>query len=139
VNSKKLETSVEASFISIKRSWENNDEVRLVIPMSAHLEFLPDDSSKFAIMYGPLVMAAELGNSGMPSIYTNNHYYDPPPDSLLSNDAMPELEVVTSKLDWIVETEKPLHFKIKDKEKEYIIKPLYSIYDRKYHIFWQLK
>jgi DUF1680 family protein len=139
VNGKKLETSAEASFISIRRNWENNDEVKLVIPMSVHLEFLPDDSSKFAIMYGPLVMAADMGRSGMPSIYTNNHYYDPPPDSLLSHDTMPELEVETSKLDWIVETGEPLKFAIKDKNKEYIIQPLYSIYDRKYHIFWQLK
>jgi len=39
-------------------------------------------------MYGPLVLAAELGKSGMPSIYTNNNFYIPPPDDLLSKDSM---------------------------------------------------
>jgi uncharacterized protein len=139
VNGKKLKIKPEASFISIKRNWENNDEVELNIPLSAHLEFLADDASKFAIMYGPLVMAAELGKSGMPSIYTNNNYYTPPPDSLLSKDSMPELEIATSKTDWFVETEKPLHLIIRDNQKEFFIQPLYSIYDQKYHVYWQLK
>ena len=139
VNGKKLETNAEASFISIKRNWENNDEVEIKIPLRPHLEYLPDDASKFAIMYGPLVMAAELGKSGMPSIYTNNNYYNPPPEGLLSKDAMPELDISTIKTDWIVATEKPLHFIIINNQKEFFIQPLYSIYDQKYHVYWQLK
>ena len=122
-----------------RRNWENNDEVELDIPLRTHLEFLPDDASKFAILYGPLVMAAELGQSGMPSIYTNNNYYNPPPDSLLSKDTMPELDIATSKTDWIVETGTPLQFTIADKPKEFMLKPLYSIYDQKYNVYWQLK
>jgi len=139
VNGKKLETGPGDSFISIKRNLENNDEVELEIPLKTHLEFLPDDASKFAILYGPLVMAAELGQSGMPSIYTNNNYYNSQPDSLLSTDIMPELDIVTSKTDWMVETEKPLQFKIADKGREFMVKPLFSIYDQKYHVYWQLK
>jgi len=139
VNGNKLETGAGTSFISIKRNWENNDEVELNIPLTTHLEFLPDDATKFAILYGPLVMAAEMGQLGMPSIYTNDNYYNPPSDSLLSKDTMPELDIVASKPDWIVETEKPLHFIITDKQKEFRIKPLYSIYDQKYHVYWQLK
>ncbi len=139
VNGVKLEISAEASFISMKRIWENNDEVKLEIPMRMHLEFLPDDVSKFAILYGPLVMAAELGQLGMPSIYTSNNYSSPPPDNLLSRETIPELDIDTSKTDWIVETEKPLHFIIKDRQKEFKIAPLCSIYDQKYNVYWQLK
>ena len=139
MNGKKLETGAGASFISIQRNWENNDEVELEIPLKTHLEFLPDDASKFAILYGPLVMAAELGKSGMPSIYTNNNYFNPPPDSYLSKVSMPELDIATSKTDWIAGTEEPLHFIISDKQQEFKIKPLYSIYDQKYHVYWQLK
>jgi DUF1680 family protein len=138
VNGKKLETDAGVSFVSIRRNWENNDEVELDIPRSTHLEFLADDASKFAILYGPLVMAAELGKSGMPSIYTNNNYIFPPPDSLLSKDTMPELDVAAGRTDWIAETEKPLHFIITDKQKEFMLKPLYGIYDQKYHVYWQL-
>jgi DUF1680 family protein len=139
VNGKKLEIKLEVSFLSIKRNWENNDEVELEIPLGMHLKFLPDDASKFAILYGPLVMAAELGQFGMSSIYTNNNYSSPPPDSLLSQDAMPELDIDTSKTDWIVGTEKPLHFIIKDRQKEFKITSLCSIYDQKYNVYWQLK
>ena len=139
VNGKKFAADAGASFISIKRNWENNDEVELEIPMTVHLEFLPDDASKFAIRYGPLVIAAELGKSGMPSIYTNNNYYDLVPESLLSTDSMPELDITNSQPDWIVETENPLHFIIKDKQKEFKLKPLYRIYDQRYHVYWQAK
>jgi hypothetical protein len=75
----------------------------------------------------------------MPSIYTNNNYYNPPPESFLSKDTMPELDIATSKTDWIVETGTPLQFTIADKPKEFMLKPLYSIYDQKYNVYWQLK
>jgi uncharacterized protein len=138
VNGRKPETDMEASFISIKRYWENNDEVELDIPLSIHLEFLPDDPSKFAILYGPLVLAAQLGQFGMPSIYTNNNYFNPPPASLLSKDTMPELDIDTRKTGWIVKKEETLQFIISDQQKEFLLKPLYSIYDQKYHVYWQL-
>lgn len=139
VNGKTLEIEAEASFIAIRRKWEDNDEVVLDLAPSTHLAFLPDDASKFAILYGPIVLAAALGQAGMPPIYTNNNYYNPPPDSLLSKDTLPELEVATSKTDWVVETEKPLHFIVTDKQQQFMLKPLYRIYDQKYHVYWQLK
>lgn len=139
VNGKTLEIEAEASFIAIRRKWEDNDEVMLDLAPSTHLAFLPDDASKFAILYGPIVLAAALGQAGMPPIYTNNNYYNPPPASLLSTDTLPELEVATSKTDWVVETEKPLHFIVTDKQQQFMLKPLYRIYDQKYHVYWQLK
>ncbi|MFN8440095.1 MAG: glycoside hydrolase family 127 protein [Caldilineaceae bacterium] len=139
VNGEKLETAVEGSFIAISRNWEDHDEVELELSLSTHLEFLADDASKFAILYGPIVMAAELGKSGMPSIYSNNNYYNPPPDSLLAHDAMPELDVAIGNTDWIVATKEPLHFIVTDKQQAFRLKPLYSIYDQKYHVYWQLK
>jgi uncharacterized protein len=139
VNGERQAMDSGAAFISMRRNWENNDVVELNMTPSTHLEYLPDDASKFAILYGPLVLAAELGKSGMPSQYTNHHYYDPPPDSLLSQDAIPELDVDIRKTDWIVKKEKSLHFKMADKQKEFMLAPLYRIYDQKYHVYWQLK
>lgn len=49
------------SFISLNREWSNGDVVEMKMPFSLRLESMPDDSSRVAVMYGPLVLAGELG------------------------------------------------------------------------------
>lgn len=45
-------------WITIDRSWEDGDVVRLELPMSGRLEVLPDGSRWASVMWGPLVLAA---------------------------------------------------------------------------------
>ncbi len=127
-------------YFSITRNWKNNDEVKIDIPMEVRTETLPDDSTKFAILYGPIVLAAALGKDQMPDINTNNTYFNPPPDQLLSHELMPEIvfsnqikENITRK------TTEKLSFILKSGPSEFALKPLYEIYDEKYHIYWQRK
>ncbi len=49
------------SFIDIKRTWKTGDRVELTIPMSLRLETMPDNPRRVAILYGPTVLAGELG------------------------------------------------------------------------------
>ena len=49
------------SFIEIKRTWKTGDRVELTIPMSLRLETMPDNPHRVAILYGPTVLAGELG------------------------------------------------------------------------------
>ena len=50
------------SFVEIRRSWKTGDRVELKIPMSLRLEALPDNPNRAAILYGPTVLAGELGS-----------------------------------------------------------------------------
>jgi hypothetical protein len=50
------------SFAEIRRTWKNGDRVELSIPMSLRLEALPDNPNRVAVLYGPTVLAGELGS-----------------------------------------------------------------------------
>ncbi len=49
------------SYIRIDRKWKTGDTVALVLPKALRLEPLPDNPNKAAIMWGPLVLAGDLG------------------------------------------------------------------------------
>lgn len=47
------------SYVSITRHWHSGDHVDIALPMHAKLEQMPDKSDYFALLYGPLVLAAK--------------------------------------------------------------------------------
>jgi DUF1680 family protein len=50
------------SFVEIRRTWKTGDRISLKIPMSLRLETLPDNPKRVAILYGPTVLAGDLGS-----------------------------------------------------------------------------
>jgi hypothetical protein len=53
--------SAPGTYIEIKRKWKTGDRVSLSLVKSLRLEPLPDNPSITAIMWGPLVLAGDLG------------------------------------------------------------------------------
>jgi uncharacterized protein len=49
------------SYVEIARKWKKNDTVELVLPKTLRKEPLPDNPDRFALMWGPLVLAGDLG------------------------------------------------------------------------------
>ena len=56
------------SFIELKRTWKTGDRVELTIPMSLRLETMPDNSKRVAVLYGPTLLAGELGPEEQASV-----------------------------------------------------------------------
>jgi DUF1680 family protein len=116
------------SFISINRKWETGDKVEVEIPFSLRLESMPDDSNRVAIMYGPLVMAGDLG----------------PVQDSVSHDIMYVPVMMTEERDpsaWM----KPVEGKINTfmtvntgRPRDVEMKPFYVTYNRRYSIYWDL-
>jgi hypothetical protein len=50
-----------SSYVTLQRAWRAGDVIELKIPKTLRLEPTPDDSTVSAIMWGPLVLAADLG------------------------------------------------------------------------------
>lgn len=48
-------------YAEIKRVWKTGDQLTVTIPMQLRTESLEGDSGKVALLYGPLVLAADLG------------------------------------------------------------------------------
>ena len=49
------------SWVEITRPWKTGDTVSLVLPKALRTEPLPDNPNRLAIMWGPLVLAGDLG------------------------------------------------------------------------------
>jgi DUF1680 family protein len=55
------------SYVEITRVWKRGDTVALVLPKTLRTEPLPDNPERFAVMWGPLVLAGDLGAELVPS------------------------------------------------------------------------
>ncbi|GEN56869.1 glycosyl hydrolase [Halolactibacillus alkaliphilus] len=66
VNNQVVSSSIEAGYITIKRTWYEGDELTWRLPQSLHIYHNKDAKEKVAFMYGPLVLAAALGKEQYP-------------------------------------------------------------------------
>lgn len=55
------ELSQPGSYLELNRTWKNGDMVALVLPKTLREEALPDNPRRIALMWGPLVLAGDLG------------------------------------------------------------------------------
>lgn len=53
------------SYLSLTRTWRNNDLLELELPMTLRAQHLPGVDNQVAFLYGPLVLAGQLGNAGI--------------------------------------------------------------------------
>src|SRR6185503_3530229 len=93
VNGKSVTTLPRpGSYVELKRTWKTGDSVSLVLPKTLRIEGLPDNNRRAALMWGPLVLAADLGPerrggpSESPSLVTEdkplNEWLQPVADNL---------------------------------------------------------
>jgi hypothetical protein len=52
-------SAAPGSYIRLQRDWKEGDVVTLELPMTTHVEPLPDGSDYYAILHGPIVLAAK--------------------------------------------------------------------------------
>jgi hypothetical protein len=50
-----------SSYVDIRRTWRSGDEVRISLPKALRLEALPDNARRASVLWGPLVLAGDLG------------------------------------------------------------------------------
>jgi hypothetical protein len=62
-------TGTPSTYVSVTRTWQSGDQVLVQIPMSLRTEALPDgtDPNTVALLYGPVLLAGQLGPYQMPS------------------------------------------------------------------------
>jgi uncharacterized protein len=53
--------STPGSYSEVRRTWKSGDLLRVSIPMTVRTEAMPDDPRKVAFLYGPVVLAGDLG------------------------------------------------------------------------------
>lgn len=67
VNGQVVAHSTEpSSYIEVKRRWKAGDRVTFDLPMTLRTEAMPDNPNRVAVLYGPVVLAADLGSPDGP-------------------------------------------------------------------------
>jgi DUF1680 family protein len=137
INGRELESFAQSgSYLSLTRQWRDGDKIEVKLPMQLTTEPLLGDSSLRAALYGPLVLAADLG-PGPKDGPLKIGGYDPAPKA---SDWGPAAEApsapASDAAQWIeVTSAKNLAFKSIAKDAP-AIKPLFSITDEKYAVYW---
>ncbi len=139
INGLKLETySSPGSFLRLERKWKNGDRIDVYLPMKLHLHPMPDDPNLAAIMYGPLVLAGQLGAVELPreEVYGK---YGPTADPA----AVPYLSPPSDELDsWIKPVDgEPLTFRTEGagNPEDVILVPFYKLFGQRYAIYWEFR
>ena len=137
INGRPLDVSAApGGYIKISRVWNNGDRIEVDLPMGLHIESMPDDSRMQAILYGPLVLAGDLGSQGLTEamiIGPNAPRSQHPPI------AIPSFRTTSADpRSWIQPADKPLTFHTTGQEKNVELTPLNSIFDRRYSVYWQV-
>ena len=112
------------SYTTINRYWRNNDKVELRFNMELYTEHMPDDSTKVAVFYGPVLMAGVLGTAkpgveGVPILVTGNK---PVKDWIQATDIQ-HLNFTTTNV---------------GRPKEVPLKPFYAVHNERYIVYWDL-
>lgn len=143
INGKKVRIREKpGSYISLNHTWKAGDKVDITFPMSLHLVATNDNPDIAAVLYGPVVLAGDMGTEGMnPPVPFARDQLDyrnlPIPDDIVST-----LRAKGKKPnDWLVPMEgNPLAFKTSGVTTHDItLIPYYRINRQRYVIYWNLE
>jgi len=129
-------TAASGSYLRLQRRWRSGDQVDYELPMSLHVAPTPDDHSLQAVMYGPLVLAGQLGNDDLPK----DLVYGP-----LAPDGTPSpLPLVSASAKdpagWVEPVpNQQLAFRTTGQCEPVSLVPFYKIADQKYVVYWKVR
>lgn len=124
VNGKAYKAEKDANgFLVINKKWNDNDKIDIAFEMSLYTESMPDNNNRVALLYGPVVLAGNLGDTlpdpvyGTPVLLTDNRNVS----------------------DWVVkDASAPLTFHTKNTGKPFdvTLTPFYKNIDNHYSVYW---
>ncbi|HKZ65831.1 MAG TPA: beta-L-arabinofuranosidase domain-containing protein [Chitinophagaceae bacterium] len=144
VNGKKISVRQKpGSYITLNRTWKNEDKIEINFPMTLRIIPTNDDPDKAAIAYGPIILAAPMGTEAMispapysdPTKYNDYYSYDyHVPANIVSSLTLDRNDL--SNAIKPVAGEKLVFKTVKD---GVVLRPLYDIHRERYTVYWDLK
>lgn len=139
INGKPLEASANpGSYLTISRTWKTGDRVEMELPMQLSVEAMPDDPKTQAFLYGPLVLAGDLGSEGL----TEKQIIGPNAPRITRSGAPIEIPTFRAASadpsSWIKPGDKPLTFHTTGQQKDVALLPINTIFDKRYNVYWQV-
>jgi hypothetical protein len=137
INGRELEAFAEpGSYLALTREWRDGDKVEVSLPMQLSSEPLPGDPSTRAALYGPLVLAADLGPGPKDGSMKIGGYDTGPKQAELPKPEPNPATAGVEPAEWMdVISAKDLSFKSRAAN-ALAVKPMYRITDEKYAVYW---
>lgn len=151
INGRALEASAApGSYLTITRSWKAGDRIEMELPMRLNVSVMPDDHSTRAFLYGPVVLAGDLGSDGLterlivgpnapriprPGFAGQRPANAPPPVPQIE---IPSFHASDDVASWIKPADGPLNFRTTGQQKDVSLAPLNSIFGKRYSVYWQV-
>ncbi|HQG44204.1 MAG TPA: glycoside hydrolase family 127 protein [bacterium] len=109
-------------FWVVDRKWRDGDRVEIRLPMHLRTEAMPDNPERIAFLYGPIVLAGQLGDTLPDPVYGT--------PVLLTDDRRPE--------SWIEPAGAPLAFRTcgVGMPRDFLLKPFYAIATGYYSVYF---
>ena len=143
VNGEELKLEMKEGYAVVVRTWKKGDKLQVAMPMHLYTVGLPDGSSNYSIMYGPVVLASSLGKQQQDGMYADDsrggHIAAGPRWSLQN------MPVIVGNKDKVIgkikKVEgKPLTFTLSGVYPEnhdgMILQPFYQLHECRYMVYW---
>ena len=130
------------SYLAIRRVWQNGDTVSIKLPMALRQESLPGDDSVNAVLYGPVVLAANLGTGPEDGPNRVIHSGNTFPEHLPVPDPLPKAAAGSGmgSESWVQpESTSEPRFTAAGEKANYAMMPLNQIRDQRYSVYWQMQ
>jgi hypothetical protein len=128
-----------ASYVELKRTWKSGDTITVTLPKALALESVPDNARLAAVMWGPLMLAGDLGPA--PQRRTDVPSTGPPTDT----PPRPEVPALVTAgkpvTDWVKPVaDKPGTFRSDGvgRTRDVELVPFYRLHRRTYSAYWDL-
>ncbi len=143
LNGKPLATrAAPGSYLSVERTWRENDTLTVRLPMRLHLAPMPDDSSIQAVMYGPLVLAARLGTAGLTQETLRAPPTRPRKVPEYTTEPIPVAPLVVRSQDprsWLAPVAgRSLEFQTRGQKDDLTLIPLNRLFDERYAVYFKV-
>ena len=137
LNGKLLDAAASpGSYLTLARTWKTGDRVEMELPMHLRVEAMPDEPDTQAFLYGPLVLAGDLGGEGLTDAVVTG------PNAPLTRAMATEIPALRASSEdpsaWIRPGDRPLTFRTTGQSKEVTLAPLQALFDTHYVVYWQV-
>jgi DUF1680 family protein len=127
------------TYVTLDRTWNSGDKIEISLPMSLHINPTPDDPSIQAMMYGPMVLAGELGTDGL----NNSMRYGPQSPALPEGQKPPKpFAIKGNRQDptaWVEPVAGKTHaFHTAGQKESTRVVPFYKIFKDRYTVYWKV-
>lgn len=129
------------SYAVIERTWKTGDKIEIEWPLALRTELLPQSREWIAVLWGPIVLAGELGTEGLEGLdFSATHNY-------VATEKLPveRAPIFAGSAGDVIQKVKPLEdrpltFRTVGlaKPSDVTLAPFYRVHRQRYAIYWKL-